>query len=141
MTDLYELDAVEAKRLYDAEREGDIEAKEFWANLFRPGVECFLCGLPTEPQSENETIRRVSLVSDPNGDSSKLLAVPYCLSCASLPPMYRAARELKLLKATWPATGWGLFRAPMRRPLVLQRRQGTRTPNKGDKGRRAQRRR
>jgi hypothetical protein len=77
--DLVEMSRDEAVALHDAERAGDASAREFFASLFAPGAECFLCGHPTGEGAD----RRVSLIADP-GDPDKVLVVPSCADCAAL---------------------------------------------------------
>jgi hypothetical protein len=83
---------------------GDPEAIAWWHAILPPG-ECFLCG--ANVASPGEGPEKVAILGHP-ADGDKALALRYCAACWALPPMYRAARELRMLRAVWPNAGWRL---------------------------------
>jgi hypothetical protein len=104
---LVEMSRDEADALLRADHAGDQEAKRFWTSLFDDGAECFLCGKASAD-------RKVSLIADPAA-AARVIVVPYCVACFTLPAMYRYGREMKLLKKIWPDGGWTFNRPPTRK--------------------------
>jgi hypothetical protein len=113
MTDPVVMERAEAEHWLRADHRGDPQAKAFWSSLFDEGSECFLCG-------KLSTDRKVSLIVDP-ADGTKVLIVPYCNQCFSMPMLYRCRLEMKMLKQVWPNAAWTFNRPPPKRPASKRR--------------------
>lgn len=98
---LVEFPAVDARRLHDAAAAGDAAAKAFFTGLFPEGGNCFLCDMATPPGA------MVAMIVSPD-DPSMVIGLPECARCCALPPLVKTARELKMLRAIWPAGRWKL---------------------------------
>jgi hypothetical protein len=105
--DLVELDRREAEQLLEAAAKGDADALQFFRDLFDESATCFLCDKAWTDE------KRTTVLPHPT-TRTRLVVLPYCEPCYQEPMMYRASRELRMLKAVWPEGGWG-FRRPAQR--------------------------
>jgi hypothetical protein len=79
---------------------GDPDARAFFQGLFSDDAPCWTCDKPLRGGT-------VSILNDPQ-DLTKVLLAPCCRACASLPPVYLAARQMRMLRAMWPNGRWRL---------------------------------